>query len=247
MKRTTVSLLLLLAGMISVAGVQAGIIASATRVIFTEGENEKSLMLVNTNSYPILVQTWVDKGEVNVATELSRSPFITLPSVFTLQANAARGLRIIYTRQPLPIDRESVFWLNLYEIPPTPKATPPEQVSVMMAMNTQMKIFYRPKALSGDASRGALSFVVKKQGKHYVLACYNRSAFYVSFARLSIHTGGRDYPVVTENDMMTAPYSTKAYQLDNLDESFQGGEGTVNAAIINDQGYALKTQYPIML
>ncbi|MBF4190349.1 molecular chaperone, partial [Serratia ureilytica] len=51
-------------------GAQAGIIASATRVIFREGDTEKTLMLLNTNGYPIVAQTWVDNGDVNAAPEL---------------------------------------------------------------------------------------------------------------------------------------------------------------------------------
>lgn len=43
----------------------AGIIASATRVIFHEGEAQQSLMLVNTNPWPVVVQTWVDDGDIN--------------------------------------------------------------------------------------------------------------------------------------------------------------------------------------
>mgnify|MGYP002755687489 CR=1 FL=1 len=67
------ALLLALAAM----GAQAGIIASATRVIFREGDTEKTLMLLNTNGYPIVAQTWVDDGDVNAAPELSRAPFVT--------------------------------------------------------------------------------------------------------------------------------------------------------------------------
>ncbi len=34
-------------------------------------------MLLNTNGYPIVAQTWVDNGDVNAAPELSRAPFVT--------------------------------------------------------------------------------------------------------------------------------------------------------------------------
>lgn len=36
----------------------AGLIASSTRVIFKEGQTQQSLMLVNTNSWPVMAQTW---------------------------------------------------------------------------------------------------------------------------------------------------------------------------------------------
>lgn len=41
----------------------AGMLASSTRVIFQEGQARKTLLLANTNDYPVLVQVWVDDGE----------------------------------------------------------------------------------------------------------------------------------------------------------------------------------------
>lgn len=240
------SVFLLLGGLLCSIQVQAGIIASSTRVIFREGENEKSLMLLNTNAYPIVVQTWVDNGDVNAAPERSTAPFISLPAVFAMQPSSMKGLRIIYNQQPLPTDRESVFWINLYEIPPTRAVTPPLQPSVTMAMNTQMKIFYRPKALvAKEAVLPAPVFTLRNEGNYFTLICDNSSAFYLSFSRLSLRVGQRDYPVQQESDMMTPPYSTKSYRLDISDKLEALSMAVVNAAIINDQGYAVNKQYSV--
>lgn len=58
-----------------------------------------------------------------------------------------------------------MFWLNLYEIPPSQPTTPPLASRVTLAMNTQMKIFYRPKALKGNAENAAeaVSFTLQKR------------------------------------------------------------------------------------
>ncbi|WP_342889718.1 molecular chaperone [Serratia marcescens] len=226
-------------------GAQAGIIASATRVIFHEGETEKTLMLLNTNGYPIVAQTWVDNGDVNAAPELSRAPFVTLPSVFALPPSALKGLRILFAGANLPADRESVFWLNLYEIPPNPPTTPPLASRVTLAMNTQMKIFYRPRALQGKAENAteAVSFTLQKSPDGYLLRCQNRSAFYLSFARIAVHADRRDYPVRQENDMMTAPFSTRDYHLDGVAASELPSQITVQATLINDQGQQIVKPY----
>ncbi|WP_249655170.1 fimbrial biogenesis chaperone [Serratia ureilytica] len=226
-------------------GAQAGIIASATRVIFHEGETEKTLMLLNTNGYPIVAQTWVDNGDVNAAPELSRAPFVALPSVFALQPSALKGLRILFAGANLPADRESVFWLNLYEIPPTRPATPPLASRVTLAMNTQMKIFYRPRALKGKAENAAdaVSFTLQKSPDGYLLRCQNRSAFYLSFARIAVHADRRDYPVRQESDMMTAPFSSRDYHLDGVSASALPSRATVQATLINDQGQQIVKPY----
>jgi P pilus assembly chaperone PapD len=239
--------LLLLGGLLPAMLAQAGIIASATRVIFREGDNEKSLMLLNTNDYPIVVQTWVDDGDVNAAPEQSTAPFVSLPAVFNMQPNTLKGVRLIYNQQSLPKDRESVFWINLYEIPPTRPVIPPLQPSVTMAMNTQMKIFYRPKAVVAvEKETPKPVFTLKKEDDHYVLLCDNPSAVHLSFSRLSLRIGQKDYPVQQESDMMTPPYGSKKYRIDDIAKSGDfSSPMMVNAAIIDDQGNAVDRQYAV--
>ncbi|KAB0741412.1 molecular chaperone, partial [Pseudomonas aeruginosa] len=41
---------------------EAGVTAERTRLVFVEGQREASLLLVNQNPYPVLVQAWVDDG-----------------------------------------------------------------------------------------------------------------------------------------------------------------------------------------
>ena len=174
-------------------------------------------MLLNTNGYPIVAQTWVDNGDVNAAPELSHAPFVTLPSVFALPPSALKGLRILFAGANLPTDRESVFWLNLYEIPPSQPITPPLASRVTLAMNTQMKIFYRPKALPGNAENAAeaVSFTLQNAGR--LSAALSQPVGVLSlFARIAVKTDRRDYPVRQESDMMTAPFSMRDYHLDGV-------------------------------
>lgn len=241
-----VSVLLLLGGLLPAMLAQAGIIASATRVIFREGDGENSLMLLNTNDYPVVVQTWVDDGDVNAAPEQSTAPFVSLPAVFSMQPHTMKGLRLVYNQQALPTDRESVFWINLYEIPPTRPVSPPQLASVTMAMNTQMKIFYRPKSLEASVGQAPMPvFSLQKEDNHYVLLCDNRSAFHLSFARISLRVGQQDYPVQLESDMMTPPFSSKKYRLNEMGRPGAIISPRVIAAIIDDQGNAVDQQYAV--
>lgn len=58
---------------------KAGIMANMTRVIYHQGDKERSVLLANTNSYPVIVQNWVDHGEANPQTE---TPFVVLAPIF---------------------------------------------------------------------------------------------------------------------------------------------------------------------
>lgn len=175
MKKYGLVLLLGLGSVYGLAPANAGIMPSSTRIIYQEGTTEQSLMLANTNPYPVMVQTWVDNGEIDGTPEKANAPYIALPAVFRMQPNTMQGLRIIYNQHPLPTDRESVFWLNLYEVPPTKSAQSASSPKVKMTMNTQMKIFYRPKSLKEKPQdwAGKLQFSLFRRGDMLVIRCTN--------------------------------------------------------------------------
>ena len=68
----------------------AGVMPERTRLIFHEGQTQRSLMLANTNTYPVVVQTWLDNGEGNQAPENAVSTMVALPSVWAYMAEDTR-------------------------------------------------------------------------------------------------------------------------------------------------------------
>lgn len=192
--------------------VYAGLIASGTRVIYTEGTREISLMLANTNSWPVIVQSWVDDGSGDPT--YKGAPFIVLPSVFRLQPEGIQGLRIVYNQTPLPRDRESVFWINLYEIPPVSKNMP-EQSRLQLAMNTQLKILYRPEGLSPAPENAAARLKLRtvQEDGHWYVECENPTPWHISFTDIIVRHGKTERHVEREMDMMAAPFSQRRYNL----------------------------------
>lgn len=191
----------------------AGVMASRTRVIYEQGQSQASLMLANINPYPVVVQTWVNDGEDQQAPEKSTSPMLALPSVFRMRPGAVQGLRIVYNGDALPSDRESVFWLNLYEIAPKSGSTPTPETSVALAMNTQMKIFYRPKNLPSTAEDmpKALSFRLEQQNGLWSLIVRNPSPYHASLTSLQLIDNDKEMPVQQTLDMMAPPLGEKRY------------------------------------
>ena len=60
-------------------------------------------------------------------------------------------MRIIYAQDPLPTDRESVFWLNILDVPPMPVTKNADDANYMqLAIRSRMKLFYRPSGLPGS-------------------------------------------------------------------------------------------------
>lgn len=244
---STAMYLLLSAAMLITLPAQGGIMASSTRVIYEEGQSQRSLMLANINSYPVVVQTWINEGEDQQTPENSTSPLITLPSVFRLQAGAVQGVRIVYNGDALPADRESVFWLNLYEIAPKATNKTATQASVALAMNTQMKVFYRPKNLpSGSESMAkSLTFTLEKQGPKWQLVLRNPTPYHASVTSLSLIDQGREMAVPPIPEMMALPLSEKRYPLPPNSRLSPSGL-TVSFTWIDDNGHFQTMTSPLL-
>lgn len=224
----------------------AGLVAGATRMIYQPESRERTLMLANTNDYPVVVQTWVDDGDVDSTPDQAKAPFMVLPAVFKMQPGAAQGLRIINKGDNLPTDRESVYWLNLYEIPPKSRRNDDAYAQVAMAMNTQMKIFYRPAGLTPkpEEAMKKVSFTLHKQDKKYVLVAKNPSPYHVSFGQIQLQNRQQNHPpqnyaIAQQMDMMVSPFSERQYQFEQQPTSLSG-ELTLDYIYFDDAGNQVK-------
>lgn len=54
---------------------QASIVVSGTRVVYPGNEREITVKLSNTGKTPVLVQSWIDKGDVEARPEKIQVPF----------------------------------------------------------------------------------------------------------------------------------------------------------------------------
>lgn len=226
----------------------AGLVTSSSRIIYYEGDREKSFVIANINEYPIVVQTWFDDGRGDP--DQVKAPFIILPAVFRMQTQGIQSLRIFYTGNALPRDRESVFWLNLYEVPGIKKDTIKEdeknQAKLEFAMNTQLKIFYRPKnlkKLEPNEIIKKLKFEIKNEDNQTFLVCENSSPYYISFSGLRVFAQGQEINARQEMDMMTNPLSKRNYILDRNVNAFDkiefyivGDDGNTYTGELNGQG-----------
>ncbi|MHC8403408.1 fimbrial biogenesis chaperone [Pseudomonas sp. MDT1-17] len=218
---------------------KAGVMAESTRVIYLGGQKERTLMVANTNAYPVLVQVWVNHGEEALAPQSALTPMIVLPPVFRLQPGALQGLRLIFNGDPLPVDRESVFWLNLYEVPPTREIAPTIAPKIAVAMNTQMKVFYRPITLSATVNDlgSTLRFELQKSADKTCLRVRNTTPYHASFSALSLVKNGQELSITPVHDMMTPPLSERCYALPQ-ERTFDVTSAEVRFMLMDDAGHA---------
>ncbi|WDH20976.1 fimbria/pilus periplasmic chaperone [Pseudomonas chlororaphis] len=211
----------------------AGVVITGTRLVYPASQKEITVKLNNNGTRPALVQSWVDSGDVESSPTSSKAPFVLSPPVSRIDPSKGQSLRLMFTGAALPSDKESVFWLNVLEIPP--KAEGPVDLNVLqMAFRSRIKIFYRPDGLAGKPAEAIeqLQWTLIRQGQGFALQAHNPTAFHVSQVELALVAGAQRYD--SENGMI-GPGQTKVFALPTL-KSAPGSGAQVEFNAINDYG-----------
>ncbi|WP_025123639.1 MULTISPECIES: molecular chaperone [unclassified Serratia (in: enterobacteria)] len=164
----------------------AGIVITGTRVIYPAMEREIMVKIDNRGNKPVLAQSWVDDGNPDASPETANAPFTITPPINRINAGKGQTLRLMYTGEPLPTDKESVFWLNVLEVPPLSKD---KQNQLQMAFRSRIKIFFRPAGLAGNANKAGQSVTWKKVNGG--VEGTNPTPYYVSLANIAEDKEGK--------------------------------------------------------
>lgn len=175
----------LLLSLMGLQQAQAAVALDRTRVVFNGGEKSTSLSISNENKQlPYLAQGWVEDAQGNKIT----TPLTVLPPLQRLEPGAKSQIKV----QALPAanllaqDRETLFYFNLREIPP--KSDKPN--TLQLALQTRIKLFYRPKALSNTEGTAPWQeqLTLTRQGDTYQVN--NPTPYYVTIVDASSKQGG---------------------------------------------------------
>ncbi len=203
---------------------------SGTRFIYEEGKKNLSVDVTNNTDVAYGGQVWVD----NVGKDTSVS-MVPTPPFFRVGPKQKQIVRVMKTDGGrLPSDRETLFWLNIQEIPPKPKES--ENV-LSVAVNTRVKVLYRPKSLL-DGRKGAEKKIeiVHRDGITYLK---NPTPYW--FAITKVKVNGQDLALTKKEDQdlsMMAPFGEVAVG------KLSSGMKNISVDAINDWGgvdsYVLK-------
>jgi len=191
----------------------AGIVVDGTRVVYPAARREVTIQIRNPSDTPSLVQAWLDAGDPFSKPGDSKVPFIMTPPLFRLDPTKAQSLRLVYTHEPLPEDRESLFWLNVLDIPPraASNADLPNQLEV--AFKHRMKVFFRPNGLAGSAADAPARLTWKlltKDGRLVAIEATNPTAYHVSLIQVTATVAGRS---VSPKVDMVDPFASRSFDL----------------------------------
>ncbi|AMB86876.1 pili assembly chaperone [Pseudomonas agarici] len=180
----------------------AGIVLNTTRLVYPAQHKEAVLSVLNNNRSTILLQSWLE-AEDPAGEAL---PFAVIPPLVPLSGGGRQTVRIIHSGVEMPTDRESLFWLNVQEIP---QASEQENV-LQIGIRQRIKVFYRPRQLVADPDQAPrqLHWRLKPDG---TLAVSNPGPFHVTLVDIELF--GAATRLIHRKNAMLAPGQAQVFEL----------------------------------
>ncbi len=201
---------------------QAAFSLSGTRFIYEEGKKSTSFEVTNNSQDTYGGQVWIE----NVSRNTSDVFMVPSPPFFKIDGESKQIVRLMNVNDELPKDRESLFMLNVQEIPPKPKDDDGNVLAI--AMNTKVKLIYRPKALTQSRKDAEKQLtLVNRDGSMWIK---NPTPYYFAVIAVKSH----ERTVKLSDDVMKSVGQFAPNSEINLRIPSLTGEVSVDA--INDWG-----------
>lgn len=142
-------MLLTIISLISISKSYSAISLDRTRVIFNESAKSVLVHISNDNKQlPYLAQAWLENEKMQ---KITKGPIVLTPPLQRVEPDEKSLITLSGTPDlhKLPQDRESVFYFVLREIPPKSN----KENTLQIALQTKIKLFYRPKAIETDSDK----------------------------------------------------------------------------------------------
>lgn len=226
------------AGTLFASAARANVVIGGTRVVFPASQGETTVRLSNQGKQPALVEAWIDEGNLHSTPNTTHAPFLITPPLFRMDAGKDQSMRILFTGQPgsLPSNRESLFWLNVLEIPPKPKNANGRNM-LQFAVRSRLKLFYRPADLPGSSVKAPDQLVWKAtagtSAGGVTLTVHNPTPYYITITKVSLGSQQTPKPV---DAGMVAPFGDKDITVPGTRGAPAGT--SVRFTTINDYGAA---------
>ncbi|HAZ3609929.1 TPA: fimbrial chaperone [Escherichia coli] len=198
----------------------AAFVLNGTRFIYDENKKNITFEVTNNASQMYGGQVWVDNtSEGNGIYMVPQPPF------FKVGAKQKQIIRIMKTDSSLPVERESLFWLNVQEVPPKPSIK--EGSVLAIAMNSRVKLIYRPSSIKDGRENAEKKLTMVQKGD--ITWIKNPTPYYMAI--VGVQTNGKELKLndqVTKELTLLAPFSSVSLGI--------SVRGNLKIAAINDWG-----------
>ncbi|MBU2899243.1 fimbrial biogenesis chaperone [Vibrio hepatarius] len=124
----------------------AALILNGTRYIYEEGTSRKQVTITNNSEDKMGAQIWIESYDDVKGNNLytGEGHFTASPSLIKIDSKKKVQVNLVNIIDDLPKDHESIYWLNVQEIPQKSDVDAP---AVVFAQRIKVKLIYRPKGL----------------------------------------------------------------------------------------------------
>ncbi|HCA4490492.1 MULTISPECIES: fimbrial biogenesis chaperone [Enterobacteriaceae] len=194
-----------------------GISLDVSRAIFDEANNSISITAKNTSEdMVLLLKAYVSNYYTDSEEKV---PFFITPPLNRIDPESSVQFRInkLDEVELLPKDRESIFSINVLAIPPKKKG-----VYIQMALNTKIKLIYRPKEINNQKEVGRIidRISIVKNGED--ITFYNPTPYFATIGRMVINN------IPSNKTVMIKPFSNESITEKNA--------SSISYSLINDFG-----------
>lgn len=211
----------------ALASVQLG----TTRVIYHSDDKNVSVQVNNPGKAPVLLQSWIDDGNAQISPDKISVPFVITPPLTRVNEGEGQTLRLAYVGTSMPENRESVYWLNVLEIP---SVTNKKSNNIQVAFRSRIKIFYRPVSLDDKGAQEAPA-QLKWNVQNSRITINNPTPYYVSIIEIIASMNGKHVSVPAD---MIAPYSSATFEIPQTLK--MSSEAEISVSTMNDFGAVVK-------
>ena len=168
------------------------------------------------------MQSWIDDGNTSLPPEKINVPFMLTPPVAKIPGDSGQQLKIKKMPNTLPNDKESLFFLNVLDIPPNNPDSAGKNV-LKFAMQNRIKLFYRPKGIAAVNKNTFHKLALTRSGNSYSIR--NDAANWVTVTEVKANN-----VKINNESIMLAPLSSANVALKNTNAN------QYKMTIIDDHG-----------
>ncbi|EPT0360549.1 fimbria/pilus periplasmic chaperone [Enterobacter cloacae] len=224
----------------------ASVTILGSRIIYPAAASSVDVHLKNNDDIPYVIQTWFDEGDANSTPAVGKTiPLLATPPVFRIQAKAGQVLRVTYTgTRELPQDRESMYWFNALQVPPSNLEGNKGQNKMLVMLRTRIKVFYRPEAIGKPVNqlKGLTLQPIFDTHKGYGITVSNPQPWFASLTQIAVQKDGQKQTLTADT---LAPFDNRTFWFSSW-KTKASGNGSVSIQLINDQGARINEQYSVL-
>ncbi|WP_349985545.1 molecular chaperone [Stenotrophomonas sp. WHRI 8082] len=221
-----------------------GIVLAGTRLIYPSAQKEVTFGLQNESKKPFLIQAWISEDESEATPADAKVPFVIVPPLFRIEEGQRSTLRILQIPNDLPGEQESLFWLSVLAIPGQAAGSIPSPGMMELAIETRIKLIYRPVTLKGNVASAvaSLEFSLDKAGRS--LTVTNPSPYFVNLVSGTLTQGASRRGLVAVEAI--GPGHVLSFGVDGVMDADVGIQGNVEMNYLDDGGLLRTVRLPLL-